>query len=129
MTNLIQHHIKAGGMQKGELKRRIAQRAPKESSGRTFFSKLNLTRLVPCSCTASRQATPATTGTAGMWEKFAATNAQHLPQQEIQRTGLSVQAPSSTNNETLKVATTVQQIITELREAVSEKDKIMFITN
>jgi hypothetical protein len=33
---------------------------------------------------------------------------QHLSQQEIQRTGLSVQAPSSTNNETLKIATVVQ---------------------
>jgi hypothetical protein len=52
---------------------------------------------------------------------------QHLPQQEIQRTGLSVQASSSTNNDTLKIATVVQQIITELSETVSEKDKIMVI--
>jgi hypothetical protein len=53
---------------------------------------------------------------------------QHLPQQEIQRTGLPVQAPSSANNDTLNVATVVQQIITELSEAVTEKDKIMAIT-
>jgi hypothetical protein len=53
---------------------------------------------------------------------------QHLPQQEIQRTGLSVQAPSLTNNDTLKVTTVVQQIMRELSEAVSEKDKIMVIT-
>jgi hypothetical protein len=53
---------------------------------------------------------------------------QRLPQQKIQRTGLSVQAPSSSNNEMLKVATVVQQIMTELSEAVSEKDKIMVIT-
>jgi hypothetical protein len=30
---------------------------------------------------------------------------QHLPEQEVQRTGLSVQAPSSTNNDVLKIAT------------------------
>jgi hypothetical protein len=53
---------------------------------------------------------------------------QHLPQKEIQKTGLSVQTPSSSNNDTLKVATVVQQIMTELSEAVSEKDKIMVIT-
>jgi hypothetical protein len=53
---------------------------------------------------------------------------QHLPQQEIQKTGQSVQAPSSTNSDTLKIATVVPQIVTELIEAVSEKDKIMVIT-
>jgi hypothetical protein len=41
---------------------------------------------------------------------------QHLPQQEIQKTGLSVQA------------IVVQQVITELSDTVSEKDKIMIIT-
>jgi type IV pilus biogenesis protein CpaD/CtpE len=51
---------------------------------------------------------------------------QHLQQQEIQRTGLSIQAPSSTNNET--VATAVHQIMTDLSEAVSEEDKIMVVT-
>jgi hypothetical protein len=53
---------------------------------------------------------------------------QHLPQQEIQKTGLPVQPPSSTINDTLKVATVVQKIITQLNEAVSERDKIMVIT-
>jgi hypothetical protein len=53
---------------------------------------------------------------------------QHLPQQEIQRTCLSVQAPSSTNSDMLKIDTVVQQIITELSKAMSEKDKIMTIT-
>jgi hypothetical protein len=52
---------------------------------------------------------------------------QHLPQQEIQKTGLSIQAPSSTNSETLKFATVVHQIMTELSEMVSEEDKIMVI--
>jgi acyl-ACP thioesterase len=46
---------------------------------------------------------------------------QHLPQQEIQTTGLSVQAPISINNDTLKIATLVQQIMTKLNETVSEK--------
>jgi hypothetical protein len=51
----------------------------------------------------------------------------HLSQQEIQRKRLSVQAPSSTNIDTLKITTVVQQIITELSGAVSEKNKIMVI--
>jgi hypothetical protein len=46
---------------------------------------------------------------------------QHLPQQEIQRTSLLAQAPSSTNNDTLKIAAIVQQIMREFSEAVSEK--------
>jgi hypothetical protein len=53
---------------------------------------------------------------------------QHLAQQEIERTGLSVQAPSSADNDTLKVVTLVQQIITEVSTAVSENEKIMVIT-
>jgi hypothetical protein len=52
---------------------------------------------------------------------------QHLPQQAILKTGLPVEAPSSSNNNMLKVATVVQQIITELSEAMSERDKIMVI--
>jgi hypothetical protein len=53
---------------------------------------------------------------------------QHLPQQEIQKTGLSVQTPGLSDNDMLKVATVVQQIMTELIEAVLEEDKIMVIT-
>jgi hypothetical protein len=53
---------------------------------------------------------------------------QHLPQHENQIRGPSAQSPSSSDNDTLKVATVVRQIMTELREAVSEKDKIMVIT-
>jgi hypothetical protein len=41
---------------------------------------------------------------------------------------MSVLAPSAANNDTLKVVTLVQQIMTRLTEAVSEKDKIMVIT-
>jgi type IV pilus biogenesis protein CpaD/CtpE len=51
---------------------------------------------------------------------------QYLPQQEFQKTSLSLQAPSSSNNAT--VATVVHQIMTDLSEAVSEKDRIMVIT-
>jgi hypothetical protein len=53
---------------------------------------------------------------------------QHLPQQDIQTTDPSVQVLSSTSNDMLKVATVVQQIITEGNEAVSEEHKIMIIT-
>jgi hypothetical protein len=53
---------------------------------------------------------------------------QHLSQQEIHKTGLAMQAPSSTSNEILKAATVVECIMTELSEVVSEEDKIMVIT-
>jgi hypothetical protein len=52
---------------------------------------------------------------------------QHLPQQDIQIRGLSGQAPSSTNNYTLKDATEAKQSITKLREAVSEEGKMVVI--
>jgi hypothetical protein len=53
---------------------------------------------------------------------------QHLLEHEIQKTGLAARASSSTNSDTLQIATLLQQIITELSEAVSEKDKIIIIT-
>jgi hypothetical protein len=53
---------------------------------------------------------------------------QHLPQQEIQKTCLSMQAPSSSNNDMVKDVTVGLQIMTELSEAVSESHKIMVIT-
>jgi hypothetical protein len=52
----------------------------------------------------------------------------HLPQQEIQETGLSEQIISSSDNDKLNVATVVRQIIKELSEAVSEEDKVMIAT-
>jgi hypothetical protein len=106
----------------------------------------------PTQLRCASQGTPGATGTADIWETRAAPLAaaqakehqepqaqqtygkrvrhpsqQHSPQQEIQKTGLVIQAPSS-SNVTLKVATAVQQIMTELSEAVSEKDKTMVIT-
>jgi hypothetical protein len=53
---------------------------------------------------------------------------QHLPQEELQKTGLSVQSPSSSDNDKLKVATAVRQIMRELSEAVSEEEKVMMVT-
>jgi hypothetical protein len=47
---------------------------------------------------------------------------QYLQQQEIQKTGLSVQAPSSANSEMTKVAIVMQQILTDLSEAVRKKN-------
>jgi hypothetical protein len=80
------------------------------------------------SYTASRQATPATTDTAERWKNLWTPVQEHLPRQEIQKTGLSVQAPSSSNSDTLKVATEVQQNMKHLSDAVSEKDIIVVIT-
>jgi hypothetical protein len=71
----------------------------------------------------SRHATSATTDTAGRWAKLSAPRAAAAA-----TTGLSVQAPNSSSNDMIKVVTVVQQIMTELSEAVSEKDKIMVIT-
>jgi hypothetical protein len=51
---------------------------------------------------------------------------QHLPQQKIQKTDLSVKDPSSSENDKLKVASGVRQIMTELNEAVSE-NKVMMV--
>jgi ABC-type Na+ efflux pump permease subunit len=53
---------------------------------------------------------------------------QHLLQQEYQKTGLSVQAPSLSDNDKLKVATVVRQIMRELSEAVPEEDSVMIVT-
>jgi hypothetical protein len=52
----------------------------------------------------------------------------HLPQQAIQKTDLSIQAPNSSNNGTLKIVTVVKHITTELSKALPEKDKLMVIT-
>jgi hypothetical protein len=113
---------------KGELQRRRTQQAPKGSSQRTFFSKFTPPEqsyaAALCQDIQQQQLQAPHTYGKSLWPPMQ----QHLPKQEIQRTGLSVQAPSSTNNSTLKVVTVVQQIITELSEAVSEKDKIMVIT-
>jgi hypothetical protein len=50
---------------------------------------------------------------------------QYLPQQEFQKTGLSVQDPSSSNND---IAAIVEhQIMIQLSGALSEEDKVMVI--
>jgi hypothetical protein len=53
---------------------------------------------------------------------------RHLPQQEIQKIGLSAQTPSSTDNNMLKAATAVQETMTELSEAVSKKRMVIMKT-
>jgi hypothetical protein len=69
------------------------------------------------SCTTSRQTTPATINNA---DKAASAT------KGFQKTDLSVQAPSSSNNDT--IATVVHQIMTKLIKAVSEEDRVMVIT-
>jgi hypothetical protein len=55
-------------------------------------------------------------------------SSSYLPQKEFQITGLSVQAPSSSNNNMLNVVTVVQQIMAKLTKAVSEEDILKVIT-
>jgi hypothetical protein len=95
-----------------------AQRAPKRSSGRTFFSEF----------TSPQQSYAAALLQDTQHEQPQTTQReqQYLPQKEFQKTGLSVQAPSSSSNDT--VATVVHQIMTELSKAVSEEDRVMVIT-
>jgi hypothetical protein len=52
---------------------------------------------------------------------------QYLPQQETQKTGFSVQAPSSPDDK-LKVAAVVRQIMKELSETVLEEVNVMIVT-
>jgi hypothetical protein len=54
---------------------------------------------------------------------------QQRPQKEIQKTSLSAQAPSSSVNDMLKVVTVVQQIITELSEAITKMVLILMKQN
>lgn len=58
-----------------------------------------------------------------MWEKLAAPRSAASAIR-----GNSVKAPSSSNNDMLKVPTVVQQYMIEFSEVVSEKEKIMVLT-
>jgi glutamate synthase domain-containing protein 2 len=55
------------------------------------------------------------------------TEQQYLLQKEFQKTGLSVQALSSSNNDS--VATVVHQIMTKVTKALSEEERVMVIKN
>jgi hypothetical protein len=105
-----------------------AQRTPKGFSGRALFSKF--TSAEQSYAAALRQDTqqqqPQAPHTDG--KSMHHPIQQHLPQQEFQKMGLSVQAPSSSNNDKLKVAVVARQIMKELSEAVSEEDKAMIVT-
>jgi hypothetical protein len=111
-----------------ELGKGTAQRAPKGSSEGTFFSKFTLPE--HSYSAALRQDTQHQHPQAQQTDVKSVRHPvqQHLPQQEIQQTGLSVQAPSSSNSDMLKVATVMQQIMTELSKTMLEKDKLMVIT-
>jgi hypothetical protein len=100
--------------------RRRAQQAPKGPSGRKFFSKFTSPQqsYAAALCQDKQHQQPQTTQT----------EQQYLPQEEFQKTVLSVQSPSSSDNDKLKVATEVRQIVKELSEAVSEEDKVMTVT-
>jgi transcriptional regulator NrdR family protein len=57
--------------------------------------------------------------------KTTQTEQQYLPQKEFQKTGLSVQAHSSSND---TVAIVVHQIMTKLTKAVSEEGRVKVVT-
>jgi hypothetical protein len=123
--NFIQLHTEASAMRK--------EKTTVSSQGIVWedvLLKVHLTRAILHSCIASRRATAATTGTTDRWAERGAPmqQQQHMPQQEIRKTGLAVQAPHLPNNDMLKVTTVDQQSMTELSEVVSEKDKIIIIT-
>jgi hypothetical protein len=106
---------------KGQLQRSTAQRAPKGYSVRTFSCKFTFPQQLNAAalCQATQHQLPQAPQ---RYEKSLWTPVQqHLPQYEIQRTGLSVQALRLTNSDMLKIATLVQQIFTELSEAVIGK--------
>jgi hypothetical protein len=77
-----------------ELQRRRAQRAPKGFSGRTFFSKFTSPQqsYAAALCQDTHHQEPQVPQTYG--KSFQTPVQQHLPQQKIQKTGASVQAPS-----------------------------------
>jgi predicted membrane protein len=96
---------------------RKAQQDPKQSSGRTLFSKL----------TSSQQSYADALRQDKQHQQPQAmqTERQYLSQRKFQKTHLSVQVPSSFNNDT--VASVVHQIRIELSKAVSEEDRVMVI--
>jgi hypothetical protein len=106
-------------MRKESLKGEQHNKLPKGFFGRTFFSKF----------TSSEQSYAATLRHNTEHQQPQAPQTyrngcrtsvqQHLPQQEFQKTGLLVQARSSSDNDELKVTIVLQRIITELSETVS----------
>jgi hypothetical protein len=95
-----------------ELQMRSAERAPKGSTGMIFFSKFS--SLEQSHAAALRQDK--------IHQRPQATHPvqQYLPQKEVQETGLSAQAQSSSNNDT--VAIVVHQTMIELSKAESEEE-------
>jgi hypothetical protein len=102
---------------KWEQQRRRAQRAPKELSGRTLFVKFTLAE--QSYAAKLRQETQQQQPQAPKRDGRSVQHPiqQHLPQQEFQRTGLSVHSSTSSDIDKLKVATVVQQIMKDQRRA------------
>jgi hypothetical protein len=113
---------------KGELQWRRAQRAPKGPSGRTLFAKF--TSAEQAYAAVLRQETQQQQPQAPQTDARSVQHPvqQHLPQQEFQKTDQSVQSPSSSDNDKLKVATVVRQSMRELSEALSEEDRAVIVT-
>jgi hypothetical protein len=107
---------------KGELQKRKAQRAPKGSSKLTLPAQSYEAALLE-GIQHQQQQAPQRDGKSALRPVQ-----QHLSQQKFQKKCLSVWAPSPSDNYTLKVATVVRQIMTELSQAVSGEDKIIVIT-
>jgi hypothetical protein len=112
----------------GEQQRRNAQRVPKGFSGRRLFAKFTSAEqsYAAAFLQKAQQQQPQAPQTNGRSVQYLVQ--QHLAQVEFQKTGLSVQSPSSSHNDKLKVATVVRQIMKELSEAVSEEEKVMIVT-
>jgi hypothetical protein len=106
-------------MENGNCKR--AQRAPKGFSGRKFFSKFASQEWSYAAALHQDMKYQISQALQTYGKSLQLPMQQHLPQQQMQRTGLSVQVPSSTNNDTLKIATVVQQIMTEVSETVRKR--------
>jgi hypothetical protein len=90
--------------------------------------QVHLTRAVLRSCTASIYSNQQAQAPQADGNSVRCLMQQHLSQKKIHKIGLLVQVTNSFNSDTLNVTTAVQQIMTDISEAVSEEDKIMVIT-
>jgi hypothetical protein len=105
--------------------RREKPREDRKTTGRVFSSKLVKTNL-PFATAVRGQTDPKT-----HQETATSSRVPERPKPTQQEPGRPVQAPivSSDNVDMYKAFTVVQQIMTELNDAVSKRDKIFAITN
>jgi hypothetical protein len=130
------HPSNYGGskLAKEEMLRRKLQKAPaRPATGRVFQSRFTTPELsfAAALSTSSRQQQQTTPRPAPQSHPLPAGRLRVLPstqqQQSKKETGQSVQESSPLLSDMFKVATLVQQIMTELNGAVSEEDKIVVI--